>query len=69
MNCKFVLDFIVPLNKGAALCEEPMLLTGLNCTFATNVRPIIRSADRAHMLACGSYGQTKEPVPGFTGPE
>jgi hypothetical protein len=66
---EFVLDFIMPLIKGAAPCEEPMRLLDLNCTFTSTARPIIRSSDRAHMLACGSYVQTWEPVPGFTGPE
>jgi hypothetical protein len=71
---QFVLDFIMPLIKGAALCEEPMRLLDLNCTFTSTAftsigLPIIRSSDRAHMLACGSYVQTWEPVLGFTGPE
>jgi hypothetical protein len=46
-----------------------MRLLGLNCTFADDVRPIIRSSDRADMLARGSYWQAKETVPGFTRPE
>jgi hypothetical protein len=37
--------------------------------FTNGDRPIIRSAERAHLLACGSYQQTQEPVTGFTGPE
>jgi hypothetical protein len=66
---RFVLDFLVPLNRVQNLCEEPMRLLRSYCPFMTTVRPIIRSSDRADLRACGSRQQAKEPVTGFTGPE
>jgi hypothetical protein len=68
MTCRFVLDFIVPPNIGVGFYEEPMRLLG-SFMFTNSDRPIIGSVERAHLLACGSYQQTKVPVPGFTGPE
>jgi hypothetical protein len=38
-------------------------------TLMTDVRSIIGSTGRKHLLACTSYQKTDEPVPGFTGSE
>jgi hypothetical protein len=46
-----------------------MRLLGLFCTFMTDVRSIIQSIGREHLLAWTSYQQTEEPVAGFAGSE
>jgi hypothetical protein len=46
-----------------------MRLLGFYFMFTNSDWPIIRSGDRARLLACGSYQQTEVPVPGFIGPE
>jgi hypothetical protein len=46
-----------------------MRLLGFYFMFTNNDWPIIRSGDRARLLACGSSQQTEVTVAGFTGPE